>query len=710
MNRKSNNAWFISTQRKHLSCLLVPVLLVLLNGCAQFNGPASRLSKEDEKTFFTPLRAPKGQIAGDADTVVGQQTEGEEIDTKLGVIVPPKLSVSEAAKAAEKIFIPQLGDKQVAQQSYNNLPIPGFINEVYGNQLGLNFILQPSVKSAPDLVTLRLSAPVSQDDFYVLVTKTLATYGVTTFERDGVLVFDYSAQAAGDETPIIISGRALPEVPAGNRPIFQIYPLKALKTPDVRGVLSQMFGRNDIDVKEDINRNALLIQGKYEKVQQAVAALNLLDRPSMAGMNSVILQPVISTAKELSDNLLAILKTEGFEVKAGESTAPVRLLPLESTGQVVIFAKEQETLDYIVEWARKLETKRENEVKNGLFSYQVQSTKASHIVSLLSQLGLASGVQSLQGSGEKGGVSQMKPGAQTVNDNESALTKGRFAVDEMLNTILFSGSGKDWTQALAMIKRMDRPAPSVMIEVILAEVSLTENDSSAIEWLFKSSIGAYDLVGSTFGNGINFTVTDGFSSGEPSNTRAALNFLYSNNRTTIRSRPRVMVKSGESANINVGDRIPVLSTQSQGTTTADAPIVKNFVYQDVGVKLDITPTVHATGMVDLEISQELSEASASGGDQPRFSNRSLQTVLTLRDGGSALIGGLIRSKDDGNEVGVPVLGKLPGIGRLFRGDGSGQQRTELMIMIIPYILNSPDEVEGLTDDLQRARLESLMEN
>ncbi|MDC8833000.1 type II and III secretion system protein [Alteromonas gilva] len=709
MNRKSNNAWFISTQRKHLSCLVVPVLLVLLNGCAQFSGPASKFSKEDQKTFFKPLREPKEQNEGEADTIIGQQADSSEIDTALGVIPPPKLSVSQAAKAAEKVVIPKLEDKQVAQQSYNNLPIPGFINEVYGNQLGLNFILQPSVKDAPDLVTLRLSAPISQDDFYVLATKTLASYGVTTFEREGVLVFDYSAQAAGDETPIIMSGRALPEVPAGNRPIFQIYPLKALKTPDVRSVLSQIFGRNDLDVKEDINRNALLIQGKYEKVQQAVAAINLLDRPSMAGMNSVILQPVISTAKELSDNLLAILKTEGFEVKAGESTAPVRLLPLESTGQVVIFAKEQETLDYIVEWARKLETKRESEVKNGLFSYQVQSTKASHIVNLLSQLGVANGLQPMQGSGENGRVSQVQARPQTTNDNENSQTKGRYAVDEMLNTILFSGSGKDWTQALAMIKRMDRPAPSVMIEVILAEVSLDESDNSAIEWLFKSSIGAYDVVGSTFGNGLNFTVTDGMGDGAANNTRAALNFLYSNNRTTIRSRPRVMVKSGESANINVGDRIPVLSTQSQGTSTADAPIVKNYVYQETGVILDITPTVHATGMVDLEISQELSEAAVSGGDQPRISNRSIQTVLTLRDGGSALIGGLIRSKDSGNEVGVPLLGKVPVLGRLFRGDGSTQERTELMIMIIPYILNSPDEVEGLTDDLQRARLEALME-
>lgn len=173
-----------------------------------------------------------------------------------------------------------------------------------------------------------------------------------------------------------------------------------------------------------------------------------------------------------------------------------------------------------------------------------------------------------------------------------------------------------------------------------------------------------------------------------------------------------MVKSGQQASIDVGSRVPIITSNSQSSSAAGAPIVQQVSYLNTGVLLDIKPTVHATGYVDIEISQEISEATnaTSGGiNSPTISNRSVETVLTLRDGGSVLIGGLIRSTDGEGETGIPLLGKLPGVGRLFRGNNSSDSRTELMVMIIPYILNSPQEAEMMTDELQKARLKIIDE-
>lgn len=688
-----------------LSWIVVLSVCAALNGCATFRGKAYELAQQDDENFSKPLRAPKVMDASPEDVL--EHRKGANINSELKIVKPPRLSVAEARFEAEKKVVPKLGESLIPKQSYNSLPVPSFINEVFGNQLGLDFIIQPAMRQVPDLITLRLSSPMTQEDFYVLVTDMLASYGITTFEKDGVLVFDYSADAAGEETPIIMSGRALPEVPSGNRPIFQIYPLTSLKTPNVRGLLSQMFNKNDLTVKEDIYRNALLLSGKSSKVKEAVSAIKLLDRPSMSGMSSVILQPALNTAKQLSDNLTAILGAEGFEVSGGNS--PTRLLALESTGQVIVFAKDKDTLDYIVQWAEKLETKSESEVEDGMFTYQVQSTKASHIVTLLSQLGVTSGYQPPEGSGE-GASNRSTTNSNIASSVSQPDSKGRYAVDEILNTILFRGSGKDWSQALKLIKSLDKPAPLVMVEVILAEVSLDESEESTIEWLFNSSLFGYSATGSTIGAlgqsgaGFNFTLRSG------DQTRAAMNFLYDNSRSTIRSRPRVMVKSGESASIDIGDRVPTITSNVQSTATSDSQIIQSVSYQETGVLLDVTPTVHATGFVDLEISQELSEAvntDSSSIDSPTISTRSINTVLTLRDGGSVLIGGLIRSNDSEGEVGIPVLGKIPLLGKLFRGDNMEQNRTELMIMIIPYILNSPDETEALSDELQRARIKYI---
>ena len=685
---------------KHLKTFVVAMSIFSLLSCSSTVGPAQKMAKSDQNEFLKPLRKSKS-VPTDNDE---QLSANEGAQSHLEVITPPRLSIDDAATQAKNYVAPNLSDKKVTRQSFSNLPIPAFINEVYGNQLNLDFIIQPGLQKAPDLVTMRLNSQLSEKAFYELATSTLESYGVSTYLNDGMLVFDYSPEAADAAKPIIATGMALPDVPEGNRPVFYVYPLTATRTPEVNGILSQMFSRKEITIREDMYRNALIINGKSAKVRQVVEAIKLLDRPSMAGMASAILRPEISTVDEMAESLRKILQTEGFNVKNGDTNTPIRLLPLASSGQLIVFSKSQEILDYIVGWARKLENERQGEITNGLFTYQVQSTQASHVVELLTSLGFAnSAVTSSvdENLTSSGGQSQR---------NTSSRGSGTFAVDEKLNTILFSGSGDDWSRAVALIKKLDKPAPSVMIEVVLLEVTLDENENSAIEWLFNSGLGSYDVVGSTLGalgessSGLSLSLSSG------SETRAAMDFLYKNSKTQIRSRPRVMVQSGAEASIEVGDKIPVVTSSSQSTSSENAPIVQTVSYQDTGVLLSIKPIVHATGFVDIEISQELSEVSTTNSgfeDSPAISSRKIETILTLRDGGSVLIGGLIRANDSDANTGVPGLGKLPIIGKLFSGDSKTFRRTELLMMVIPYILTNPDEVESLSDEMQQARMQML---
>ncbi|GGW92427.1 secretin N-terminal domain-containing protein [Alteromonas halophila] len=697
---------FSQRRLPHFSrAVIAGVLLTSLVGCSLTRGPAHELAEDDVENFEKALRDPKTLDEAQGETLLdGQEQERPD---EMTIVRPPTLSVEQASQKAEDAVLPGLTNKKVKRQAFDNMPVPAFINEIYGNQLSLDFVMQPSIRNAPDLVSMRLNSKLSEKDLYAIATKTLNQYGVTTFLQDGVLVFDYSSEAAGEDTPILASGRALPEVPSGNRPVFHIYPLASVNTPQVRGLLTQMFPKSTLEVSEDIARNALILKGKLPRVREAIEAIRVLDRPAMAGMQSAILQPAISTADELANNLQQILDTEGFIVKQGAGNAPVRLLPLGTTGQLVVFAKSEEVLDYIVEWAEKLEKQRQTAVENGLFSYQVQSTQAKHIVTLLNQLGIAqNGAAGPTSSNDGNNNNASQPQAASSGGS----SRGRYAVDEQLNTILYSGSGKDWLQALSMIKRLDKPAPSVMIEVILAEVSLDEEEQSAIEWLAKSAVDTYNLTAGTIGNlgydgsGLNLQLTSGDS------TRAQLNFLYNNSRSTIRSRPRIMVKSGQQASIDVGDRVPIITSNTQ-STQGNSNVIQQIQYTDTGVLLDIKPTVHATGFVDIEIRQELSEAverDVSTVPSPTISNRTLETTLTLRDGGSVLIGGLIRTSDSEGERGVPGLAGIPLVGKLFRGDTSAQLRTELVVMVIPYILNGPDEVESLSDELQQKRMRVIM--
>jgi general secretion pathway protein D len=695
---------------RQLSTLFIAASIV---GCANMKGPAYQAAKTDDVIFNTPMRAPKELI--DSDIYVPLD-KTEQSSNSIEVLKTPTINIKEAALLARDAVIPELKDSKVSRLSFNNMPVPVFINEVFGNQLGLNFVIEPSLKSSADLVTMRLNETVSQRSLYELATQTLKSYGVTTLIKNNAVLFAFSENAENGEIPLLVSGRTLPEVPSSSRPIFYIYPLESVSTKQIRSWITQIFPKKELDVKEDPNLNALVFMGPNRLVEQAIAATQLLDKPAMQGMFSRIIRPSLSTVTDLASNLENVLSTEGYAVAQNDGASAIRLLPLESINQLVVFAKSEKVLKHIIEWAKTLETKQQNKVEQGLFTYAVQSTQATHIVDVLKSLGVANfsknqdSQKNSNKSTSKASPTTLVDASNNTSESSNPEAKGRYAVDEQLNTILFSGSGKDWLQVLPVIKNLDKPAPSVMVEVILAEVTLNDTEKSGIEWLAKSTTGSYNVVSSTLGalglaGGFSMTALD--SAGD---TRATLNLLYTNGKANIRSRPRIMVKSGGEASIDVGDEIPVITSNSQSTTNANAPVIQSVSYRKTGVLLDIKPTVHASGFVDIEVTQELSQAvqtESSSIDSPTIKNRKVSTTVTLRDGGSVLLGGLISSTTSAGNTGIPVLGKLPLIGKLFRTDTESQDRTELMIMIIPYILNSPDEAEQLTDELQRARINKL---
>lgn len=686
-------------------------LLSIVTACSNFKGQAYKAAQEDEKIFSSPLREPKPPVENASVIYAGSDVQSKS--SGLLITKTPKLSVEEAAVQAEDIISPILPDSQVSRLNFNNMPVSAFINEVYGNQLSLNFILEPSIKNTPDLVTMRITQPISQRDLYSLATQTLKSYGVITSIKNNSLLFEFSESGSNGDVPLLISGRALPEVPSNSRPIFYVHQLASVTTPMVRSWLTQMFPRKELEIKEDINRNAIIFVGSQHRVEQALAATKLLDKPTMDGMHSSIIKPSLTNVTELAGNLEQVLKSEGFSVRQGDGNAAIRLLPLESVGQLVVFSRSAEVLDHIINWAKTLEAKEHSNVENGLFSYQVQSTPAIHIVDILNSLGVAN-YQSSTNSNSGNRRSSASSNQSTNNrSSQSSIinedAKGRYAVDEQLNTILFSGSGKDWLQVLPVIKKLDKPAPSVMVEVILAEVTLTDNEETGLEWIAKSALGKFDLAFESSGAGLltkllNNTMSTTVESA--SQTRAIVNAFYKNEKANIRSRPRLMVKSGGEASISVGDKIPVLSQSSQSTNDANAAIVQTVNYLETGVILSVKPTVHASGFVDIEIEQELSSATGDG-LTPRISNRTISTTVTLRDGGSVLLGGLISSTTSKGQTGVPLLGRLPVVGKLFNTDTDSQVRTELMVMIIPYVLNSPNEAEQLTDELQSKRIENF---
>ena len=283
---------------------------------------------------------------------------------------------------------------------------------------------------------------------------------------------------------------------------------------------------------------------------------------------------------------------------------------------------------------------------------------------------------------------------------------GGLVVDENRNLILFRGSGRDWAEILSVIEVLDKPVPSVLVEVVMAEVTLSDVEGSGFDFVLKAALDRYGISAGTRGalgvqaSGLSATFD---SRGQ---TRAMLGLFYEDTRVVIRSRPRVLVRSGQTANIDVGNEIPIITqTADSGTETGgNTNFLQQVSYRKTGVQMDITPVVQASGRVDLDITQTLSEARPTAATSlqgsPTILNRSLTTSLTLRDGGALLMGGLISGTRSGGDTGVPGIARVPVLGRLFRADSYQEDRTELVILVIPYVVADYEEGWELTERIK----------
>lgn len=695
-----------------LKCAASLGVLMALTSCSNLWHKPTAAEQGKEIIKFEPLRDAK-DFATTASQPQSQQQQPQTTKFKSG----PGISISSTvADATAKELSLNLTGAPISG-NYHNIPLPVFINEVFGEQLGLSFTLDPQIEKQEDLVTLRLIEAVPPAELFRIAMRTLNTYGVAVSQQGEVLSFTIDKNITAGETPLLVSGRTLPEVPQSHRPIFMFVPLKVVTNTKVASWVRDALTGKDIQVNEDAVRNAVLLKGKPDLVNQALAIIEVLDQPLMRGKFSTSIEPAFVKVDPLSKNLKEVLNAEGYDATIKSTTGSIILIPLEGTNQLVVFASSQQIINHVREWVEVLDRRQQMSIDQGIFTYEVRNTEAAHIVELLNSF--ENGGSTSRSGTSSGGLDSGSAVSDvtTSSDLQSSgiqgatarINGGNFVVDTNRNTIIYKGSGQAWLDMLPVIQTLDKAAPSVLIEVLLAEVTLNDAEKTGFEFV---SNGSQKIGGQTYASKISTLGglglgTAGLSATLDSagDTRAILNLFYENKRAEIRSRPRLMVKSGQQATIDVGTEVPTVSSNSQSTTNIDSPILQSIQYRKTGVRLTVSPVVHASGHVDIEIEQELSEAQpneSSNIDSPSVFNRKIQTTVTLQDGGSILLGGLISSTKSLGNTGVPWFGKMPIIGKLLSADNNSSARTELMVMIIPYVIDTPSEGQSITKSIQQA--------
>lgn len=269
-------------------------------------------------------------------------------------------------------------------------------------------------------------------------------------------------------------------------------------------------------------------------------------------------------------------------------------------------------------------------------------------------------------------------------------TKDVF-IDEKLNLVVI----KDTPEAVAMAERLiaslDVAEPEVMLEVQVLEVSRTKLRDIGLE--LQDQIGYGLLVNGSSGalaaGNVSLLRNTGQLTTYTANPAAVLNILSKDSDTVILANPRIRVKNRAAAKVHIGDKVPVFTT----TSTANVGVATSVTYLDIGLKLDVEPSVTLDSQVAIKIGLEVSNIvsevrSPEGALAYRVGTRSAATNLRLKNGETQVLAGLISDEDRLTARRIPLLGDLPIVGRLFSSNGADGLRSEIVLLITPRILRN----------------------
>ena len=297
-------------------------------------------------------------------------------------------------------------------------------------------------------------------------------------------------------------------------------------------------------------------------------------------------------------------------------------------------------------------------------------------------------------------------GASSTAGGASVLSA--VVVDKSTNTLIYQASAEERSQIEALLRLLDRPAKAAMIEVTVAEMSTDDSAQLGAEWQSNDnysdgSVGTGSTLGTVGTGGFTYKVLTAAAG----SVKFKLNALASNNRATILSSPRIMARNGESATIQVGQEVPIITqVATTPTSTASSTLVSSIQYRSTGVILKVRPVIHSGDQIDLDVSQEVSEAQSTTtgvSTSPTFATRKVDTKLTLRNGATVMLGGLISSTGSAGVGGIPFLKDIPVLGVLFGNKTRADTKREMVVLITPYVVNDSYEAEALTDAF-RSRL------
>jgi len=362
--------------------------------------------------------------------------------------------------------------------------------------------------------------------------------------------------------------------------------------------------------------------------------------------------------------------------------------------------------------------------KPQVFVYAVQNGKAKEIATLLQQIYMgargggdhgpaaaalrtASGSSGAAPPAAMSAPSSAPQASSPAGGGESMLADfTRIIPDEITNTVTILSTPEDYASIKETIRQIDIVPRQVMIEGMIATVSLTDNLSLGLAGLYKQSIFGVEALAALNAKALNINPaalsTTGFTAlglDSAGAVRSLITALATQSKAKVLASPHVLVSDNRDAKIQVGQQVPLVTSETYGTPGVSPQ--RNYQYRDIGIILKVKPRINEGGLVALEIYQEIStyDKFPIGTDEQILLNKTdASTNLVVQDGQTIVIGGLIREDTTKSRTGLPFLTKIPVLGWLFGTTEDDTSRQEIIILLTPHVMKNQKEAKAVSTD------------
>ena len=631
---------------------------------------------------------------------------------------------------------------------FQDAPIEEVAMTILGDLLGRAYVVDERVTGT---VSLKTGRPLRKDALIPVMENILKANNAFLAENEGVFQILPAAES--------LSSVVTPSFELDRQKGYQIIvvPLRFISAPEMKTILRSLQGEKAM-IQTDLNRNILLVSGTQAELKNMLDTIEIFDVDQFKGMSTAIFRLSSSSAKTVIAELNSIFGLGGEEAQGDI----IRFVEIERLNAILVITPQRRYLETVSQWVERLD-RVDNTIARTLHVYFVQNLRAGYLAQILSELfdadvstqegldqasiapglsgtttqsagigntdaGLISDSADTFSPGVPTGSGTSLPGSLSPNTDRFASANGfdsestrssspiKIIADEENNALVVKATKEEYQDIVDAIKRLDVTPLQVLIEATIVEVELTGQLRYGVEWFFKNNSiiegttgqGLLDtgLAGLNALRGFSYSLVDSAGS-----VRAVLNALAEDGKMQIISSPSLMVLDNHVASINVGDQVPVRTseTTNTGTTGADALVTSEIQYVETGVSLQVAPRVSKGGNVVMDIYQNIRDADetqTSGVDSPTIDQREVRTSVSVLSGETIVIGGLIQDDNSSANEGIPGLRNLPLLGPLFGTTTRASNRTELLVLITPTAVRDVAEARETTKEL-RDKLKGL---